>query len=277
MRLSAARPSRPRTARPPPSPSPRRSSIAVIRRPADRSPDAHARVDPLGREDPSLRAVLPMADEFAAMVRNRTAVDWEDWLQRAESVASRRGFADGIRRDEAAVRAGLSQPWSNGPAEGPVGGRSSRSDKCTAVPGSTFSKRGCGTPRERRIRTGLAGRGGGAREVHHQCGRATLTPPLAHRSRLRGARKIDASKGTSARILATIPDVPRSIPRLDRFHGSRSRCRRLIADRGSIRRLLATASFSLLRSDRRPVTFDANDHTGGCRSVQPGPRLSFTA
>jgi len=62
-----------------------------------------------------------MADEFAAMVRNRTAVDWEDWLQRAESVASRRGFADGIRRDEAAVRAGLSQPWSNGPVEGPVG------------------------------------------------------------------------------------------------------------------------------------------------------------
>lgn len=121
MGLPAARPSRPLGARPPPSPSPRRLSIAVVRRPADRSSDEQAWVDQLGREDPSLGTVIRMADEFAAMVRTRTAVELEDWLQRAASVASLRGFTYGIRRDEAAVRAGLTQPWSNGPVEGAVG------------------------------------------------------------------------------------------------------------------------------------------------------------
>ena len=55
------------------------------------------------------------------MTRDRAAVGSDDGLKRAESVPPRRGFARGIRRGEAAGRAGLSPPRSTGPVEGAVG------------------------------------------------------------------------------------------------------------------------------------------------------------
>jgi transposase len=44
------------------------------------------------------------------------------WLSRAEesSVPELRTFARGLRQDEAAGRAGIGLPWSNGPVEGHV-------------------------------------------------------------------------------------------------------------------------------------------------------------
>jgi transposase len=46
----------------------------------------------------------------------------KDWLMRAEacSCPETRQFADGIRRDEAAVSAAVTDRWSNGPVEGHV-------------------------------------------------------------------------------------------------------------------------------------------------------------
>jgi transposase len=45
-----------------------------------------------------------------------------DWLTRGEASPSPevRRFAEGIRRDEAAVLAAVTEPWSNGPVEGHV-------------------------------------------------------------------------------------------------------------------------------------------------------------
>ena len=57
---------------------------------------------------------------FAVMVRERGGERPDEWLAKAEGgeVAALRRFAKGLRKDLAAVRAGLTEPWSNGPTEG---------------------------------------------------------------------------------------------------------------------------------------------------------------
>jgi transposase len=56
------------------------------------------------------------------MIRERTGHQLDAWLCSAE--ASRlpefKSFAKGIQQDKAAVLAGLTLPWSNGPVEGHV-------------------------------------------------------------------------------------------------------------------------------------------------------------
>jgi transposase len=54
------------------------------------------------------------------MVRRRSAVPLTEWLAKGEgsSCPELRGFAAGVRQHEAAVAAGLSEAWSNGPVGG---------------------------------------------------------------------------------------------------------------------------------------------------------------
>jgi transposase len=118
--LPAARPSRPLAAPRPVPPSARRLAVAVIRRPADRSADEAHLVGQLRDLDPDTGTTVGLAESFAALVRDRTADGLGDWLERAEAVPRLRPFARGLRRDEAAVRAALSLPWSNGQVEGQV-------------------------------------------------------------------------------------------------------------------------------------------------------------
>jgi transposase len=56
---------------------------------------------------------------FQAMVRNKVDTELTAWIARARSslVAS---FASGITKDEAAVRAAITLPWSNGQTEGQI-------------------------------------------------------------------------------------------------------------------------------------------------------------
>jgi transposase len=56
---------------------------------------------------------------FQAMVRKKSPADLEPWLERARSslVAS---FANGITKDQAAVSAAVTSPWSNGQTEGQI-------------------------------------------------------------------------------------------------------------------------------------------------------------
>jgi transposase len=56
---------------------------------------------------------------FHAMVRNKVDAELAAWIARTGSslVAS---FASGVAKDEAAVRAAISLPWSNGQTEGQV-------------------------------------------------------------------------------------------------------------------------------------------------------------
>jgi len=57
--------------------------------------------------------------EFQAMVRDKTDADLATWIAaaRASLVAS---FASGVAKDEPAVRAAITLPWSNGQTEGQI-------------------------------------------------------------------------------------------------------------------------------------------------------------
>ena len=66
--------------------------------------------------------MIALAREFAAMVRQREARQLVAWVEKAmqSQIASLRSFAASLRQDMAAVCAGLSLPWSNGPTEGHI-------------------------------------------------------------------------------------------------------------------------------------------------------------
>lgn len=57
--------------------------------------------------------------EFHLMIRRKTEADLVPWIERARAslVAS---FASGVAKDEAAVRAAITLPWSNGQTEGQI-------------------------------------------------------------------------------------------------------------------------------------------------------------
>ena len=115
-RAGAARPSAP------PPPSPRQLSFEWVRRPEDRKPDEQRRIDAIRAGSDELATALSLADEFADLLRRRSSVTLSDWLARGEtsSPPEIRRFAEGIRRDESAVFAAVTQRWSNGPVEGHI-------------------------------------------------------------------------------------------------------------------------------------------------------------
>jgi transposase len=58
-------------------------------------------------------------DRFHKMVRKKIATDLDSWITDAsESLLA--SFATGIVNDKAAVRAAITEPWSNGQTEGQV-------------------------------------------------------------------------------------------------------------------------------------------------------------
>ncbi len=71
---------------------------------------------------PSAEAAYRLAQAFMQMIWERTGKPLETWLSLAEESAlpELKSFARGIRQDQAAVFAGLTLPWSNGPVEGHV-------------------------------------------------------------------------------------------------------------------------------------------------------------
>ncbi|MBC4019119.1 transposase [Siccirubricoccus deserti] len=76
-------------------------------------------LDRLLAVSPSLALARDLALRFAAMVREQQEGELDRWLADAES-SELRSFATGLRQDEAAVRAALVLPWSNGQTEGQI-------------------------------------------------------------------------------------------------------------------------------------------------------------
>jgi transposase len=63
-----------------------------------------------------------LAQDFMVMVRERQAAVFDSWLDRAATsgIPEIVSFVSGLQRDQAAVRAALDLPWSNGQVEGQI-------------------------------------------------------------------------------------------------------------------------------------------------------------
>jgi transposase len=115
-RLNAATPPVPRP------PSARQLSFEWVRRPEKRKPPEQARLDAIRGCSVELAEALDLADWFANLIRKQSTGTLSEWLTRGEASPDPDlgRFAEGIRHDEAAVQAAVTQRWSNGPVEGHV-------------------------------------------------------------------------------------------------------------------------------------------------------------
>ncbi len=71
---------------------------------------------------PSAEAAYGLAQAFMQMIRDHTGNQLETWLNLVEEsvLPEFKSFAKGLQQDKAAVLAGLTLPFSNGPLEGHV-------------------------------------------------------------------------------------------------------------------------------------------------------------
>jgi len=71
---------------------------------------------------PSAETAYRLAQAFMQMIREHTGEQLDSWLAEVEAshLPELESFARGIHHDKAAVRAGLTLPWSQGPVEGHV-------------------------------------------------------------------------------------------------------------------------------------------------------------
>jgi transposase len=79
-------------------------------------------IDHLTQVDGSIAQAYQLSQTFLALVRERRGYELEAWIRetiRSGNEALAR-FARGLQEDLAAVTAGLTLPWSQGPVEGQI-------------------------------------------------------------------------------------------------------------------------------------------------------------
>jgi transposase len=74
---------------------------------------------------PDLETAYQLSQAFVAMLAEHCVQNLDDWLLQAKQSGIRelKSFAQGIRRDYAAVRAAFTSKWSNGQVEAQVNWR----------------------------------------------------------------------------------------------------------------------------------------------------------
>ena len=102
--------------------SSRQAAWLFVRSPADLNESESQLVERISQQAPELQTAYSLAQEFIQMVRQRKSIHFDDWLLRLEAsgIAELESFATGLRRDQAAVTAALSLPYSNGQVEGQI-------------------------------------------------------------------------------------------------------------------------------------------------------------
>ena len=91
--------------------------------PQDRRLDwQNAYLERLFQADPVIARTAELMVDFATMLRERAGERLDEWLAQVEvqDVAELISFAQGLRKDYDAVKAGLTLEWSNGQVEGQV-------------------------------------------------------------------------------------------------------------------------------------------------------------
>lgn len=100
-------------------PTPRRA-VRLLAGDSDRLTDEDRRfVQALREGSPSIATAADLVTRFCEMVKGKLPDPLDGWLREAKASVLA-PFAAGIRRDEDAVRAALSEPWSSGQVEGQV-------------------------------------------------------------------------------------------------------------------------------------------------------------
>jgi transposase len=97
-----------------------RAARLFLARPEDQRSTDQALLAHLLRLDPVMSDTYHKVQAFCCMLRERRGHEFDAWIAEVEQtgVKELRAFAKGLLKDEAAVRAGLSLIWSNGPTEG---------------------------------------------------------------------------------------------------------------------------------------------------------------
>jgi len=102
--------------------TPRRATWLVLRRETQRTADEVQQLVQMRAQSAELSEAIDLAQDFAALVRQRQPAQLDPWLKRATSstLDALRRFATGLSEDYAAVKAGVTLPWSSGPVEGHI-------------------------------------------------------------------------------------------------------------------------------------------------------------
>lgn len=100
----------------------RQLSFLLLRREEELTVTEQQDLAPLQQENGDGSALYHLTQAFAQLLRDRAVERLDVWLQEAEEsrFPELHSFVAGIRRDEAAVRAGLELPWSQGQVEGQI-------------------------------------------------------------------------------------------------------------------------------------------------------------
>ena len=102
--------------------TPRQASWLFVKDQAQFTTDQRALTQRICHTNADLQELYQLGQDFVQMVKQRQARRLDGWLARAQQSSSveLRGFASGIKRDYAAVKAALSLPWSQGQVEGHI-------------------------------------------------------------------------------------------------------------------------------------------------------------
>jgi transposase len=104
------------------TPSAKRAAHLLLQEEAELKEEEKSFIGELMRSNPEVKQVCEMGKRFQEMVKERDGGPFEDWLKEALGCGIKEiaGFADGLRKDLAAVTEALRSEWSNGQTEGQV-------------------------------------------------------------------------------------------------------------------------------------------------------------
>jgi transposase len=102
--------------------TPRRATWLVLRRETTRTEAEAQQLTQLSAQSAEVAEAIDLAQDFAALVRQRQPTQLEPWLKRAiaSTLEVLRRFATGLYEDYEAVKAGVTLPWSTSPVEGHI-------------------------------------------------------------------------------------------------------------------------------------------------------------
>jgi transposase len=100
----------------------RRATQLVLQRKEQCTDEEAHQLRLLYTQHAEVATAIELAQDFAHLVRQRRAAQFDAWLDRAttSTVNAFRQFASGLQDDYAAIKAAMTRRWSNGPVEGQI-------------------------------------------------------------------------------------------------------------------------------------------------------------